>query len=50
MAALQYEAAAKLMADLSPSWLQLVVVAVGLAQVRPVRAVPCCADSARWPP
>lgn len=29
----QYETAAKLMAELSPSWLQLVVVAVGLAQM-----------------
>ena len=33
-ARLQYEAAANLMADLSPSWLQLLVAAVGLGQVR----------------
>lgn len=29
------------MADLSPSWLQLVVVAVGLAQVQAIRATRC---------
>lgn len=43
-AAVQYETAAKLMAELSPSWLQLVVVAVGLAQVRPVQAMQHRAD------
>lgn len=32
------------MAELSPSWLQLVVVAVGLAQVRPVQAMQPRAD------